>query len=132
MPFRDCGHGYWDLREKPFCYSRVLFLYEDILLLRVLLYCYIYPSALLTESLGCRDKNTTTEAHMSKEEIRWHCPNRDCEWSLVTMTTEKLDDTPQCVCGKTMKRGTAAQAFQYLDFLRDGTATEQAVGPEEE
>lgn len=52
--------------------------------------------------------------------VRWHCPNPDCNWSLVTTQPVHNDSSPRCVCGRTMQRGDAIPAFHYLDFLRDG------------
>jgi len=64
--------------------------------------------------------------------IRWYCSNRDCNWSFVGTTSGENAEAPQCVCGQTMRRGEAVPAFHYLDFLRDGLASEERLGAEKE
>ena len=56
---------------------------------------------------------------MQSNGIRWYCPNRDCNWSLVATVPVSEEQGPRCVCGWTMRRGEAVPAFHYLDFLRE-------------
>ncbi|HTZ49736.1 MAG TPA: hypothetical protein VMH20_19255 [Verrucomicrobiae bacterium] len=67
---------------------------------------------------------------MSKKDgIRWHCPNRDCNWTVVAIPDAgEIPAEPRCICGRTMQRGDAVPAFHYLDFLRDDTADEKEAG----
>jgi hypothetical protein len=48
------------------------------------------------------------EASMSGGDgVRWHCSNRDCNWSFVATTapSANAEEAPHCVCGRTMRRG---------------------------
>ena len=64
--------------------------------------------------------------------IRWHCPNRDCDWSFVATTSIEGEAVPRCVCGRRMEKGDTVPAFQYLDFLREGVAGDEVIGAEKE
>lgn len=64
--------------------------------------------------------------------IRWHCPNRDCDWSFVATTSIEGEAVRRCVCGRTMEKVDAVPAFQYLDFLREGLAGDGAIGAKKE
>ncbi|HUN60704.1 MAG TPA: hypothetical protein VMU53_01885 [Candidatus Sulfotelmatobacter sp.] len=65
--------------------------------------------------------------------IRWHCPNRDCSWTMVaTPGTDESATQPRCICGRTMQKGDAVPAFHYLDFLRDDTAEGEEAGADKE
>jgi hypothetical protein len=65
-----------------------------------------------------------------REEVRWHCPNRDCNRTFVGIASGNGDRGPQCVCGRRMNRGSSVS--HYLDFLREGAAEEQEVETEKE
>ena len=64
--------------------------------------------------------------------VRWQCPDRDCNWSFVGTAVAQHDAGPRCVCGRTMRRGDSVPAFQYLDFLREDPAEEEALEVEKE
>ncbi|MGB7848062.1 MAG: hypothetical protein WBL63_20800 [Candidatus Acidiferrum sp.] len=67
------------------------------------------------------------------DEIHWHGPDRDCNWSMVK-TMAREETAPQCVCGRVMKKSELVPAFQYLTFVRKlaGVQEEVAVGIEKE
>jgi len=69
----------------------------------------------------------------NKDGIRWHCPDPDCNWTVVATSDagESLRE-PRCVCGRTMQRGDAVPAFHYLDFLRDDTANGEEAEADKE
>lgn len=69
---------------------------------------------------------------LSSEGVRWHCPNRDCNWSFVATAVEKSETGPRCVCGSTMKKEGAVPALHYLDFLREGLGDEVVTRTEKE
>ena len=50
--------------------------------------------------------------------IRWLCPSRDCQWSMVTTVTTEDGSAPRCVCGHTMQQVEMVPAMSYLEFLR--------------
>jgi hypothetical protein len=67
------------------------------------------------------------------QHVRWHCRNRDCEWSMVSTSTDSMDSSPRCFCGQLMEQAEVIPVFTYLDFLRgesDSEAEEQAVSRE--
>lgn len=131
---------FWDARSSTRTGVRSVLLHIDNVLI-----LYYFSIALITSSLynhvrifpGCatgrRDRNHTTEAHMSGGNVvRWQCPNRECEWSLVATVMADEKDAPRCLCGSQMKKKTGTQGFRYLDFLREGMATEEEAGIEKE
>jgi hypothetical protein len=62
---------------------------------------------------------------------RWHCPNRDCNWSVVALAGEE-EAAPRCVCGNKMKMGGVVPAFRYLDFLKGEAGITEEAGIEKE
>jgi len=62
--------------------------------------------------------------------IHWHCPNRDCNWSIAATGPAEGGAPPRCVCGSVMRRTEVAPVFRYLDFLREETAKEEEAGIE--
>lgn len=57
----------------------------------------------------------------------WHCPNRDCNWSMVS-ALEMEGEAPRCVCGILMEKRELLPVFSYMDFLRG----EEHLGADEE
>lgn len=64
--------------------------------------------------------------------VHWHCPNRDCNWSLVATMAEEEGAVPRCVCGSSMKKVELMPVFQYLDFLRVEPPIQEEVRSEKE
>ena len=54
----------------------------------------------------------------NQERVHWHCANRDCGWSVVTMNVESEAANPTCVCGAALQKSDMPPVFSYLDFLR--------------
>ena len=50
--------------------------------------------------------------------IRWLCPSRDCQWSMVSTVTSEEVRAPRCVCGEIMRQVEFVPAMSYLEFLR--------------
>jgi len=62
--------------------------------------------------------------------IRWLCPSRDCQWSMVsTITADRR--APRCVCGQLMEQVELVPMMSYLEFLR-GDMDLGSTAPEEE
>ena len=68
----------------------------------------------------------------SGDGVRWHCPNRECNWSMVATMTGESEVAPWCICGSQMQKAEIVPAFRYLDFLREDTVLEKETGLEEE
>lgn len=67
----------------------------------------------------------------ASKRIRWHCPNRDCNWTQVAAAQEEAVE-PECACGRRMKREELVPVFQYLDFLTEDAADGKEVGTDKE
>ncbi len=64
---------------------------------------------------------------LKKDGMRWRCPNRDCDWSVVAQAPVPGDGAPKCHCGAEMKRVEVVRVFTYLDFLRGTEPGEEEV-----
>lgn len=62
--------------------------------------------------------------------IRWFCPSRDCNWSMVSTIRSEDGSAPRCVCGQLMKEADVVPVMSYLEFLR-GDADLGVTGPDE-
>jgi hypothetical protein len=67
----------------------------------------------------------------SNSSMRWHCPNRDCNWSMVATTTED-GEAPRCICGSPMEKIEPVPVLTYLDFLRGETSSDEDQSPDRE
>jgi hypothetical protein len=68
---------------------------------------------------------------LKRDGMRWRCPNRDCDWSVVAPTPVAGESAPRCVCGAEMKKVEIVRVFTYLDFLRgEGPVEEEAWSKE--
>jgi hypothetical protein len=67
---------------------------------------------------------------LKKDGMRWHCPNRDCDWSVLAQVPATGDAAPRCVCGTEMKRVEVVRVSTYLDFLRGPGPVEEEVSKE--
>ena len=68
----------------------------------------------------------------TSDAVHWQCFNRDCRRSLVSIPATDENETPRCICGSQMRKREVPPRFQYLDFLREGIATEEEAGIEKE
>lgn len=64
--------------------------------------------------------------------VRWHCPNRDCNWPFAAGLPGAGEASPRCVCGSLMREQDVVPVFRYLDFLHEGRISEEKVGTEKE
>jgi len=63
--------------------------------------------------------------------IRWFCPSRDCNWSIVSTVNSASGSAPRCICGQPMKQVDVVPVMSYLEFLR-GVLDLDVSGPDEE
>jgi hypothetical protein len=69
----------------------------------------------------------------NRDAIRWHCPDRDCQWTVVAIPDAQQDlQEPRCICGRTMQRADVIPAFHYLDFLREEEVDRNDTGADKE
>ena len=69
---------------------------------------------------------------LSKDGMRWRCPDPTCNWSMVAPLAITGEPTPRCVCGAEMKKAEVVRVFNYLDFLRGEDPVEEQASPAEE
>ena len=68
---------------------------------------------------------------LKRDGMRWRCPNRDCDWSVVAHAPKPDDPAPRCICGTVMKKVEVVRVFTYLDCLRGEGPVEEEVWSEE-
>jgi hypothetical protein len=68
---------------------------------------------------------------LKRDGMRWRCPNRDCDWSMVNQAAEPGSPAPRCVCGTEMKRVEVVRVFTYLDFLRGAEPADEEAWSKE-